>query len=55
MKKKGRVGSSFDDFLKEEGIYKEVTARAIKREIARYLTALIEQDQGRRWPSPQKR
>jgi hypothetical protein len=30
MKKKGRIGSSFDDFLKQEGIYEEVTARAIK-------------------------
>ena len=45
MKKKGRVGSSFDDFLKEEGIYEEVTARAIKRVIARQLDALM-QDQG---------
>jgi hypothetical protein len=26
--KKGRVGASFDDFLREEGIYEEVTARA---------------------------
>ena len=33
-KKKGRIGSSFDDFLKEDGIYEEVTARAIKRVIA---------------------
>src|SRR4029077_8824634 len=44
MKKKGRIGSSFDDFLKEEGIYEEVTARAIKRVIARQLDALM-QDQ----------
>ena len=29
--KKGRIGSSFDDFLKEDGIYEGVTARAIKR------------------------
>lgn len=29
--KKGRVGASFDDFLKEEGIYEEVTARAKSR------------------------
>jgi len=43
--KKGRVGSSFDDFLKEEGIYEEVTTRAIKRVIARQLGALM-QDQG---------
>jgi len=44
-KKKGRVASSFDDFLKEDGIYDEVTARAIKRVIARQLNALME-DQG---------
>jgi len=29
--KKGRVGPSFDDFLREEGIYEEVTARAKAR------------------------
>jgi antitoxin HicB len=47
MKKKrsGRIGSSFDDLLKETGIYEEVTARAIKRVIARQLDALM-QDQG---------
>jgi len=39
MKKKGRIGSSFDDFLKEEGIYEEVTAAAIKRVLARQLVA----------------
>jgi DNA-binding Xre family transcriptional regulator len=44
-KKKGRVGASFDDFLKQEGIYEEVTARAIKRVITRQLDALM-QDQG---------
>jgi DNA-binding Xre family transcriptional regulator len=43
MKKKGRIGSSFDDFLKEEGIYEEVTARAIKRVIARQLDALMKE------------
>jgi hypothetical protein len=26
MKKKGRIGSSFDEFLKEEDLYEEVTA-----------------------------
>ena len=41
----GPIGSSFDEFLKEEGIYEEVTARAIKRVIARQLDALM-QDQG---------
>jgi len=45
MKKKGRIGSSFDELLKKEGIYEEVTARAIKRVIARRLDALM-QDQG---------
>ena len=39
--KKGRIGSSFDDFLKEDGLYEEVTARAIKRVIARQLGALM--------------
>ena len=39
--KKGRIGSSFDDFLKAEGIYEDVTARAIKRVIARQLDALM--------------
>ncbi|HEX3881307.1 MAG TPA: helix-turn-helix transcriptional regulator [Stellaceae bacterium] len=28
------IGSSFSDFLKEEGIYEEVTAHAIKRVLA---------------------
>jgi antitoxin HicB len=41
MRKKGRIGSSFDDFLKEEGIYEEVTAAAIKRVLARQLAALM--------------
>jgi DNA-binding phage protein len=40
-KQKGRVGSSFDEFLKEEGLYEEVTAAAIKRVIARQLTTLM--------------
>jgi antitoxin HicB len=44
MKKKGRIGSSFDGFLKEDGIYEEVTARAIKRVIARQLDALMEDE-----------
>ena len=37
--RKGRIGSSFDEFLKEDGIHAEVTARAIKRVIARQLDA----------------
>jgi len=30
-KSKGGIGSSFSDFLREEKIYEEVTAAAIKR------------------------
>ena len=41
MTEKGRIGSSLDDFLKQDGIYEEVTARAIKRVIARQLDALM--------------
>ena len=33
MKNK-HIGSSFDDFLKEEGIYEEATSHAVKRVIA---------------------
>ncbi len=40
--KKGKIGSSFDDFLKDEGLYEEVTARAIKRVIARQLGAQMQ-------------
>jgi antitoxin HicB len=43
-KAKGHIGSSFDDFLKESGIYEEVTARAIKRVIARQLDALMQNE-----------
>lgn len=32
--KKGRIGSSFDDFLNEEGIAQEATAVAVKRVLA---------------------
>ncbi len=44
MKKKPRLGGSFDAFLKEEGLYEEVTARAIKRVIARQLDAIMRKD-----------
>jgi antitoxin HicB len=44
VKKKGRIGSSFDDFLKEEGLYEEVTARAIKRVIARQLDVVMREN-----------
>jgi addiction module HigA family antidote len=47
MMKKGRIGPSLDEFLKEEGIYEEVTARAIKRATALTPKAPV----GRRRPS----
>jgi antitoxin HicB len=45
IKKQAWIGSSFDDFLKQEGLHEEVTAGAIKRVIARQLDALM-RDQG---------
>ena len=35
---KGRIGSSFDSFLQEEGLYEDVTASAIKRVPTRQIT-----------------
>ena len=37
MIEKGRIGSSFDEFLKEEGIYEDVTAGAVKRLLTRQI------------------
>ena len=42
MKKKN-VGSSFDSWLREEGVYEEVTAIAIKRVLARQVEAAMKQ------------
>ncbi len=42
--KAGKVGSSFDDFLKDDGIYENIAARAIKRVIARQLDALMKRE-----------
>ena len=36
---KKHVGSAFEDFLKEEGIFEETTTRAIKRVLAWQITA----------------
>jgi len=36
MKKKN-IGSSFDSWLREEGIYEETTSTAIKRVLARQV------------------
>ncbi len=34
MKRNRHIGSSLDDFLKEEGIFEEATAQAVKRVLA---------------------
>lgn len=44
MKKK-HVGSSFDSWLREEGIYEQVTATAIKRVLARQIEAAMRDQQ----------
>jgi antitoxin HicB len=44
-RKTGRIGSAFDDFLKQEGIYEEVTARAIKRVLVRQLDDLMRREE----------
>ncbi|HEY3972058.1 MAG TPA: hypothetical protein VGM18_03585 [Candidatus Sulfotelmatobacter sp.] len=42
MKKKN-IGSAFDSWLCEEGIYERVTATAIKRVVARQVEAAMQQ------------
>jgi DNA-binding Xre family transcriptional regulator len=41
-KKRGRIGSSFDDFLREEGTFDETQSLAIKRVIAWALAQEME-------------
>jgi antitoxin HicB len=43
MKKKN-IGSSFDSFLREEGLYEEVSATAIKRVVARQIETAMKQE-----------
>jgi len=43
--KNNSIGSSFDDFLTEEGIAEEVEAGAIKKLIAYQLQEVIEKEQ----------
>ncbi|MGD0482037.1 MAG: helix-turn-helix domain-containing protein [Terracidiphilus sp.] len=43
--KKNNVGSSFDSWLREEGLYEEVTATALKRVLARQLEAAMKEKQ----------
>jgi antitoxin HicB len=42
MKKKN-IGSTFDSFLREEGMYEEVSAAAIKRVVARQVEDAMQQ------------
>lgn len=41
---KKNIGSSFDSWLREEGIQEEVTARAIKRVLASQVQAAMAED-----------
>lgn len=41
---KGRIGSSFDDYLRESGDYEATTERAIKRVLARQIKAAMEEN-----------
>jgi predicted XRE-type DNA-binding protein len=43
-KKKGRIGSSFDDFLTDEGMHEEASAVAIKRVLAWELEKAMAKD-----------
>lgn len=43
MSKKGRVGSSFEDFLKDEGVLEETNAIAVKRVLAWQLEQAMEE------------
>jgi predicted XRE-type DNA-binding protein len=45
MSKKGRIGSSFEDFLKEEGVLEETNAIAVKRVLAWQLEQAMEKEQ----------
>jgi predicted XRE-type DNA-binding protein len=45
MSKKGRVGSSFEDFLKDEGVLEETNAIAVKRVLAWQLEEEMEKKQ----------
>lgn len=38
------VGSSFDDFLTDEGLYDEITQSAIKAVLARQIAAVMEEE-----------
>jgi len=51
--KKKNIGSSFDSWLREEGLYQEASETAIKRVVARQVEAAM-QEKGcpkRKWQS----
>jgi antitoxin HicB len=41
--KKKSIGSSFDSWLREEGIYEDLSAQAIKRVVARQVEVAVRQ------------
>lgn len=43
-KKKGHIGSSFEEFLRDEGAYEETTAVAVKRVLAWQLEQAMEEN-----------
>jgi len=43
-KKNIHAGSDFDDFLKEEGVFEEVEARALKRALAMRVQDLMQKE-----------
>lgn len=53
MRKNKHIGSSFGEFLKDEGIYEDVTAVAVKRAIAVQIAQEMEAQvfQRRKWPA----
>ena len=44
-KQNGHIGSTFEDFLKDEGVYEETTAIAVKRVLAWQLTRAMQEQQ----------
>ena len=44
-RQKGRIGSSFEDYLREEGVLEETSAVAVKRVLAWQLMQAMEQGQ----------
>ena len=44
------IGQSFDDFLREEGIYEEVQLNALKKALAHQLKSMMD-EKGIRKPS----